>query len=129
MKTLLALTLLTAAEPAFSVPGGKLDTLPLGRYACELPGDIEGPSGIPVPEDGFTVSNASSYRTAQGEGIYLLVGDTVSMTSGPLRNARYHRISEKFLRKMAEDGSDSKVRCILRMANNDRSNGLGKGYR
>ena len=126
MKILPVMTMFLAAAPAFSVPGGKLDTLPLGRFVCELPADIESEGGILVPGDSFTVVNASSYRTPAGEGAYLRLGDLVTMTSGPLRDARYHRISDKFIRKMAPDGTDTKVRCVLRMANNDRTNGADK---
>ena len=117
---LIVASLAGAAQPALAVPGGSLSTLPLGKYVCELPGDANGPSGIVVPEAGFTVTNASSYRTPQGVGVYLLVGDSVTMTSGPLRDARYHRITDKFLRKLGPDGTDSSLRCVLRMANNSR---------
>jgi len=126
MKILPVLTMFLASAPALSVPGGQLETLPLGRFVCELPGDVETETGILQPADSFTVINASSYRTPAGEGAYLRLGDVVTMTSGPLRDARYHRISDKFIRKMAAEGTDTKVRCILRMANNDRSNGTSK---
>jgi hypothetical protein len=40
------------------------------------------------------------------------------MTSGPKRGARYHRLSEGFLRKQKADGSDSDLRCVIANRNN-----------
>jgi hypothetical protein len=112
--------LLVGPAPLAAAPGGTLGTLLLGEFVCELPGNAEGPVGVPVPDEDFTVLNASSYRTATGSGNYLLLGDRLIMTSGPLRDAQYHRISEKFLRKLDASGKDSRLRCVLRVANNDR---------
>lgn len=106
------------AGPVSAAPGGAIDTLPLGDYVCELPGDATGAAGHRVEEAGFTVVNASSYETARGRGSYLLTGDLVVMTSGPKRGQRFHRLTANFLRLLGPDGSDSAMRCIRRVFNN-----------
>ena len=114
MKQLAALPLLLLAAPALAVGADALNTLQLGVYACELPGDAAGPAGIPVPGEDFTVINASSYTTATGRGAYLLTGDNVVMTSGPKRGDRYVRQSSGFLRKLDASGKPGDLRCIQR---------------
>jgi len=116
----IALALLTIAPPALAAPGGVIGTLPLGDFVCELPGNAEGPVSLRVPASDFTVLNASSYRTPAGQGTYLLTGDRMVITAGPLRGNQYRAISPKFLRQVDSDGHDTRLRCILRMANNDR---------
>ena len=111
------LALLTAA-PASAAEGGPIDTILLGYYACELPGDATGPAGHRHPEADFWVIAGSSYRTDQGHGAYLLTGSQVTMTSGPMRGARFHQISNGFLRKLNADGTDTELRCIRRTRNN-----------
>lgn len=116
---LLAILAATAAmAPAAATPGGQIDTLQHGQYACELPGDATGPAGIRQAEQDFTVINASSYTTPQGRGTYLLTGDVVTLTSGPRKGEKYHRLSDNFLRRMNADGTDSELRCVRRVQNN-----------
>lgn len=103
---------------AGAVPGGEIDTLEIGRYVCELPGDASGPAGRHVPSAGFTVVSASSYRANGRIGSYLLTGDKVVMTSGPHRGKRFHRLSRGFLRLIEPDGSDGRLRCVLATRNN-----------
>ena len=120
---LLVLALLGApatAQPLSAVPGGDLGTLQLGSYACELPGDATGPAATPVPAEGFTVINASSYQAAGGRGSYLRTGSRVTMTSGPKRGQQFHRISAGFLRKIGPDGADSDLRCVRTTRNTGR---------
>jgi hypothetical protein len=102
------------AGPAMAAPGGPIDTVHRGVYTCSLPGDATGPSGFPVPEEGFEVLSGSSYATAAGRGAYLLTGDTLVMTSGPKRGERFSRLSNNFLRKLTSDGTESKLRCVRR---------------
>jgi hypothetical protein len=113
---LLVATLFTA--PAAAVPGGDIDTLELGKYTCELPGDAEGERGVHVPEADFSVIFGSSYRSGSETGTYLLTGDQIVMTSGPRMGERYHRLSQGFLRKQKADGSDSDLRCVTTNRNN-----------
>ncbi|MEW9855458.1 hypothetical protein [Novosphingobium sp. M1R2S20] len=107
-----ALTLIAAAPPP-PVPGGLIDTLPLGKYTCELPGDAGGPVRVPAEEFDFTVIHGSSYRTAGMRGSYLLTGDLVTMTSGKLKGMKLHRISSGFLRRVDAAGRDDELRCVL----------------
>ncbi|PLK26024.1 hypothetical protein [Novosphingobium sp. TH158] len=120
MKRALAALSIAFAGPAMAAPGGPIGILVPGTYACELPGDATGPVGIRAPEHDFTITNASSYSTAKGAGTYLLTGDKVQMTSGPQKGLSYRRQSGGFLRRLNADGSDSTLRCILGVANNQR---------
>ena len=104
--------------PAHAVPGGEIGTLPLGRYVCERPGYVAGPSRHPAPEEDFTVVGASSYRTGGVRGSYLLTGKTVVMTSGPHEGKRYVRQSHGFLRLIGPDGQPGTLRCVLETRNN-----------
>ena len=63
---------------------------------------------------GFLVVNASSYEADGKRGTYLLVGESVTMTSGPKRGNRYHRQSSGFLRKLGPDGQPGDLRCLRR---------------
>lgn len=101
-----------------AAPGGPIGTLPLGNYACELPGDATGPAGIRQPDADFRVTNASSYRTATGKGIYLLTGDRLVFTSGPFNGVKYHRTAPGFLRRTLPDGSDGPLHCVRQVSNN-----------
>lgn len=94
------------------VPGGKIGTLILGRYACELPGDAGGLIGRRMPEYDFTIVNASSYVADGVRGSYLLTGTQVVMTSGKLRNMRFERVSAGFLRQAGDTPWESTIRCI-----------------
>lgn len=109
---------LVPVRPAGAVPGGQIDTLIQGRYDCELPGDALGATGVRQPEADFVVVHGSSYTAAGAKGSYLLTGDLVVMTSGPRRGERYNRISRGFLRKLAANGSESDLRCVLAGRNN-----------
>lgn len=118
MKRTITLLAATLATPALAAPGGALGTMPKGSYACELPGDAMAASGVRAPAEDFTVVNGSAYVTASGRGIYLLAGDRLVMTSGPLQGAVYRRQSGGFLRRLAADGTDSNLRCVLGVSNN-----------
>lgn len=118
MKSLAVMLGLLAAVPAFAAPGGPIDTIHRGDYYCELPGDATGLAGFVVPEEGFTITNGSSYATPQGGGSYLLTGDVLAITSGPKRGQRYNRLSDNFLRKLDKDGKESTLRCVRRTRNN-----------
>lgn len=91
---------------------GKLGTLPQGRYLCVLPGDAAGPASRPVEEAWFQVGNGSRYRSAGGLGTYLMTGKDVVFTRGPMRGARFERISERALRRTDLDGELAMLRCV-----------------
>ncbi len=118
MKPIIALIALAAATQASAVPGGPIDTMQLGNYVCELPGDATGPAGHRVASEDFEIVNASGYRVQGARGNYLLTGDQLVMTSGPKNGQRFHRVSVSFLRKIGADGKDSSLRCVRRTSNN-----------
>ncbi len=102
--------LVFASTPASAGPGGKLATLGLGAWICEVPGDASAPPK-PQPEYNFTVVPDSSYVTAGDErGSYLLLGDQLTFTSGPRVGDRYMLDSNATLRKL---GHSAAIRCVL----------------
>jgi len=105
------LTLCLVAAPALAASGGPLGTLMLGRYECERPGPPAEP-GVPEPGWSFAVTTSSRYIASAGEGTYLLTGDALTMTSGPLDGTRLIRLRGGFLR-LLENGKPGPVRCIL----------------
>lgn len=107
-----AVTACAAGTPPPPVPGGRIGTLALGNYTCELPGDAGGPTGTPMPEYDFRIVNASSYKAGGIRGSYLYTNDRVVMTGGKLKGLTLHRISTGFLRQITEDGSDGPMRCV-----------------
>lgn len=118
LSALAAVAVITGASSAGAAPGGQIGRLPLGSYVCELPGDATGAAGIRVPEQGFSVINATTYTSATGRGTYLLTGELLVMTSGPKRGQRFHVLSQNFLREIGPDGNDGKLRCVKQVTNN-----------
>jgi hypothetical protein len=112
-RSILVLAAALIAAPAAAVPGGEIDTLQLGNYICELPGDALGPRGEHVPDADFAILYGSRYRSGGVGGTYLLTGDQVVMTSGPRKGERYHRLTQGFLRKQNANGSDGTLRCVI----------------
>ena len=102
-----------APQAAHAVPGGEIGTLLTGRYKCEMPGNIGSAARIPLPDEDFRVVTGSSYTSGGKRGIYLLTGDQVVMTSGPLRGRKYRQASSRYLKILNDDGTDSERRCIL----------------
>lgn len=109
----LALSACVATAEPPTVPGGRIGTLVPGRYVCEMPGDAAGEVGKPIPDFEFRVVNASSYKAGGVRGSYLRTGNRVLMTGGPLKGLRLRSITQGFLRRVAEDGSDGPMRCVL----------------
>jgi hypothetical protein len=102
------------ALPAGSAPaptGGVLGTLQRGEWECALPGDAGGAAFVVVPEEGFRIGNASSYRNAAGNGIYLLRGTELVFTRGPKKDERFRVLGANTLQKLEADGSLSKLIC------------------
>ncbi|MBB3033047.1 hypothetical protein [Alteriqipengyuania lutimaris] len=115
-----AVTLAALAVPALALAGqptmpqsGRLDTLPLGMYECTLPGDAGGPAWHRIPEKDFTILNASSYEARGSRGIYLLRGDEVTFTRGPLEGMMLERAGRRILRERQDDGTLGRMRCVL----------------
>ena len=114
---LAALGLLLAA-PLAAAPGGDLETMPIGDYVCELPGDATGPAGLRVAGEDFAIVTASSYRAGGAMGSYLLTGEDLTMTGGPHRGKRYKRMSQGFVRLIDASGNPGDLRCVRRKPNN-----------
>ncbi|MBC2650594.1 elongation factor P [Novosphingobium aerophilum] len=110
----LALALLCPLAPAAGAPGGPVGVLTLGRYTCELPGDALGAAWIPQPAEDFTIAYGSTYRTELGHGTYLLTGDRLRFTAGPLKDAEYRRTGNTLLRRILPDGTPGRLRCVRR---------------
>ncbi|MBD3728114.1 MAG: hypothetical protein IE933_00225 [Sphingomonadales bacterium] len=107
----LMLLLATTAAAATATPGGRLGTLPLGNYACTLPGDAAGLAVVPVTEADFSIIFGSSYANGAGKGTYLLTGKTVQFTSGPMKGMVFAKTGSNTIREQAVDGSLSEKRC------------------
>ena len=108
----LAATLCLCGIASSVQANGPIGTLPQGRYLCELPGDAAGPASRPIDKAWFDVTNGSSYAAATGRGTYLLTGDDVVFTRGPMRGARFERVSPKALQRTNLDGEFAKMRCV-----------------
>lgn len=112
MLAALALPGLAQANQTNMPHAGRIDTLPLGRYECTLPGDASGPAWNRIPDRDFAILNASSYE-AQGErGVYLLRGTEVTFTRGPLKGLMLERAGRRILRERQSDGTLGRMRCV-----------------
>ncbi|WP_284125238.1 elongation factor P [Parerythrobacter aestuarii] len=98
-----------AASPVLA--DGPLKTLPVGRYQCSLPGDAGGSAWVPIDKK-FSIKNASRYLSPKGSGTYLMTGDDLVFTRGPLKDEQYKRQGTGMLRLKNADGSLSRVRCV-----------------
>lgn len=112
LRAIPVLALLSMAAPAAAVPGGKLGTLALGTWFCELPGDaISDPT--PQPDETFSAVPDSSYRTPDGRpGTYLLLDDLLVMTSGPREGDRFRVESTAMVHKLGPSGEELPLRCV-----------------
>lgn len=109
--TIPALLLQTAvsARPA----DGPLRVMPMGSYACSLPGDATGPARQPIEGSEFSIASASRYVSAAGNGTYLLSGERLVFTRGPMNGMRFMRTSETVLQEIDADGQRKRMRCDL----------------
>lgn len=95
-----------------AVPGSRmLDVLQRGTWQCALPGSAGSAAFEVVEAEGFTIGTASSYRNAQGQGIYLLRGNELTFTRGPKKDERYRRLGNNTVQKIGADGRLSKLIC------------------
>lgn len=105
-----------AVVAAIALPGsaaaqGALSLLPTGEYRCALPGSAAGRAWIDQPERDFTIVRASRYRSPRGVGTYLMTGERVLFTGGPLKGVALMRVSSKMLQEIAIDGQPGRLRC------------------
>jgi len=96
---------------ADSQPGGMLRTMPHGRYQCALPGDAGGAAYTTVAEEEFRIFTASRYENAQGEGTYIMRGDSLTFTQGPKKGERFSRVGANQLRKLDSSGTRTELLC------------------
>ena len=109
---ILAAGLCALFAPLPAHAGGPLNTLPVGRYECSLPGDAGGTPWILVEDKRFSIKNASRYLSAEGTGTYLLSGNDLVFTRGPMKDERYRRVGTTMLRTLNPDGSLGRMRCV-----------------
>ncbi|WP_435417760.1 elongation factor P [Parerythrobacter aurantius] len=98
--------------PALARTADSLSTLPVGRYQCSLPGDAGGAAWVPIEGKRFSIKNASRYLHPDGDGTYLLAGDELVFTRGPLKDERYRLVGTTMLRQINSDRSLSRARCV-----------------
>lgn len=112
IRPLAALAILPLALPAHAAPGGKLGTLPHGVYVCSTPGDATGAPWHVIEDGEFTIGTASTYRTSAGSGTYLLTGDRLVFTRGPLKGEHFVRTGTTTLQRTDDKGTPGRVRCV-----------------
>lgn len=103
-----------AAAAALTAPAhgqGRLGLLAQGQYVCALPGDATGAAWNEQPGRGFAITGASSYRAGSGSGTYLLEGNRVTFTRGPMKGMRLMRLGSGLLQVVEKDGALGRMRC------------------
>ena len=110
----LPIAVVASAAVLFGTPAlaqGRLGLLPQGEYACALPGSADGAAWNEVEGHGFSITGASSYTTEKGSGTYLLEGQRVTFTRGPLKGHQMLRVSTGLLQEFGRDGKLGRLRC------------------
>jgi hypothetical protein len=92
-----------AAPQAQADQHGRLRVLPHGYWSCGLPGDALGTAFRADDDLSFTTIPNSSYEAQGGGGTYLLTGDRLTFTRGPLKGRKFLWESANRLR-VATDG-------------------------
>lgn len=87
-----------------------MQTVPQGRWACELPGDATTPP-VPQPDSNFSIVPDSSYIVGGVRGTYLLLGKRFTMTSGPFAGRRFDKVGLSLIR-LGPDGKREALRCV-----------------
>ncbi len=90
---------------------GTLATMPHGNYECSLPGDASGLARVPVEDAHFRIASASSYRSKDGRGTYIMKGKVLTFTRGPKLGESYRRVGDNALQKLKADGAVSRLLC------------------
>ena len=106
-----AIIALAASAATGAGAQGRLGLLPTGEYVCALPGSAAGKAWEPQPAHAFAILRASRYRTPTGSGTYLVKGDVIAFTRGPLRGRRMVRVSSTMVRELGNDGEPGRLLC------------------
>jgi len=93
-----------AVAPLQADQYGRLRVLPHGYWQCGLPGDALGTAFRAEDDVSFTTIPNSSYQARGGGGTYLLTGDRLTFTRGPLNGRKFVWESANRLR-IAGDGA------------------------
>ena len=107
-----ALLALCVALPADIARAEMLETMPHGTYECALPGDAAGAAWETVDAEGFRIGRASSYRSREGRGVYLLKGKILTFTRGPMKGRQLKRTGDNVLQQIEADGSLGRMTCV-----------------
>ena len=105
-----SIALLLAMSTAAASASDRITTLAKGSYACGVPGDVRSAAWVRDPDYAFSIRSASRYRTARGEGTYLLTGKDLVFTRGPLKDMRFRIDDANVLRKTGGHG-DPRLFC------------------
>ncbi len=119
LKMTAAMMVLGCAIGSASVsaaPGGPIDTLLRGEYVCGMPGTAKGKAWQVMESASFVIINGSSYRTDAGRGTYLLTGNIVRFTRGPMKGQKFVRETEGRLRLLGANGEPDRLRCNRQLA-------------
>jgi hypothetical protein len=102
---------LFGADAAHAGERERIGTLPQGRYECGFPGDAAGQAWVVDPAYNFTISSASRYISAKGKGTYLMTGQDVIFTRGPMKDMRMRRQASGLLQQVDAQGEPGRLRC------------------
>lgn len=103
-----------AALPVQAEQHGRLRVLPHGYWQCGLPGDALGTAFRAEEDLSFTTIPNSSYEARGGGGTYLLTGDNLTFTRGPLKGRQFVWESANRLRIAADGTAKGRVICNRR---------------
>lgn len=103
-----------AAAPLQAEQHGRLGVLPHGYWQCGLPGDALAAAFRADNALSFTTIPNSSYEARDGGGTYLLTGDDLTFTRGPLKGHSFVWESANRLRVATDDTTRGRLICNRR---------------
>ncbi len=109
------IALVASPAPSQERAPGELSVLLRGYWSCAGPGIASAEARAMRPSLDFETIRGSRYRVGEDVGIYLRLGDRVTMTTGPFRDRVFRVTGADSIREI-EDGADTPVRCLRRPA-------------
>ena len=103
-----------ASAPLLADQHGRLRVLPHGYWQCGLPGDALGTAFRVEDDVSFTTIPNSSYHARGGGGTYLLTGDRLTFTRGPLNGRKFVWESANRLRVVSDGAVRGRLICNRR---------------